>query len=261
HDRADPAGRLRRQHGAAGGRPVIVELIEKQVGKAVDFVRFVGLALRIQFTRLPPRDVFVTQFVDAGWGSLSLLTMLTIFAGLNLSVQSYGSFERFGGQDLLGMFAGIGGVRELYPVMAAVVCGARIGANLAASLANMKISEQIEALEVMAVDPLQYLIAPRLWAVTLALPLLCGYADVIGLAASYGGAVWQLGLDPGSFIAQVQEHVGLADTGTGLFKGLIVDCMVAIISCYHGYSVAKRDGAEGVGFATNLAIVNGTVTC
>ena len=77
-----------------------------------------------------------------------------LVAGLNLSVQSYGSFERFGGQDLLGMFAGIGGVRELYPVMAAVVCGARIGANLAASLANMRISEQIEALDAESPDRL-----------------------------------------------------------------------------------------------------------
>jgi phospholipid/cholesterol/gamma-HCH transport system permease protein len=239
----------------------LLNMLVAALGKGVEFVRFVILALRIQFTRMPPRDVLVTQLVDAGWGSLALLTMLTTFAGLNLSVQSYGSFERFGGQDLLGMFAGIGGVRELYPVMAAVVCGARIGANLAASLANMKISEQIEALEVMAVDPLHYLVAPRLWAVTLALPLLCGYADVVGLAASYAGAVWQLGLDPGSFIAQVMEHVRLIDIGAGLFKGLIMGWMVAVIACFHGYSVAKRDGAEGVGVATNLAIVHGAVTC
>lgn len=239
----------------------LIAELEAGLHKAIDFVRFIGLALRIQFTRIPPRDVLVTQFVDAGWGSLALLTMLTTFAGLNLSVQSYGSFERFGGQDLLGMFAGIGGVRELYPVMAAVVCGARIGANLAASLANMRISEQIEALEVMAVDPLHYLVAPRLWAVTLALPLLCGYADVVGLAASYAGAVWQLDLDAGSFISQIKDQVRLADLATGIFKGLVMGWMVAVIACYHGYSVAKRDGAEGVGIATNLAIVHGAVTC
>jgi phospholipid/cholesterol/gamma-HCH transport system permease protein len=231
------------------------------IRKLIEFVRFALLALRVQFTTIPPRDILVTQTVDAGWGSIGLLTMLTIFAGLNLSVQSYGSFERFGGQDLLGMFAGIGGVRELYPVMAAVVCGARIGANLAASLANMKISEQIEALEVMAVDPMRYLVAPRLWAVTISLPLLCGYANVVGLGASYVGAVWQLGLDGGSFITQVQEQVKLADLMTGMFKGLVMGWLIAVISCFHGYSVAKRDGAEGVGIATNLAIVHGAVMC
>ncbi|EDM77122.1 ABC-type transport system involved in resistance to organic solvents [Plesiocystis pacifica SIR-1] len=239
----------------------LIASVERSLTKLVDFVRFVGLALRVQFTRVPPRDVFITQFVDAGWGSLALLTMLTAFAGLNLSVQSYASFERFGGQDLLGMFAGVGGVRELYPVMAAVVCGARIGANLAASLANMRISEQIEALEVMAVDPLDYLISPRLWAVTLALPLLCGYADVVGIAASYAGAVYQLDLDAGSFMTQIQEQVGLVDIGAGMLKGLIMGWLVAVIACFHGYSVSKRDGADGVGISTNLAIVHGAVTC
>ena len=242
----------------SGGGPGV---IERSLSKAREFLIFVKYALRAQLTSFPPRDVFVTQFVDAGWGSMGLLTMLTVFAGLNLSVQSYGSFQRFGGQDLLGMFAAIGGVRELYPVMAAVVCGARIGANLAASLANMRISEQIEAFEVMAVDPMRYLVAPRLWACTLALPLLCGYADVIGLAASYYGAVHQLDLDPGSFVSQVQTHVALTDVLAGMFKGLIMGWMVAIISCFHGYTVAARDGAEGVGISTNLAIVHGAVLC
>lgn len=159
------------------------------------------------------------------------------------------------------MFAGIGGVRELYPVMAAVVCGARIGANLAASLANMKISEQVEALEVMAVDPMRHLVAPRLWAVTIALPLLCAYANVIGIGASYVGAVHQLGLDPGTFVSQLREFVGLSDLLVGMFKGLIFGWLVALIACFHGYRAAKKDGAEGVGVATNRAIVHGAVMC
>ncbi len=235
--------------------------IDAYWNKGLAFLRFAAHALRTQLTTLPPRDAFVSQFVDAGWGSLGLLTMLTIFAGLNLSVQSYGSFERFGGQDLIGMFAGIGGVRELFPVMAAVVCGARIGANLAASLANMRISEQIDAFEVMAVDPMRFLVAPRLWAATLALPLLCGYADFIGLGASYLGAVYQLDLDPGSFLTQVQDQVRMVDVFAGMFKGLLMGWMVAIIACFHGYTVKASDGAEGVGISTNLAIVHGAVLC
>jgi phospholipid/cholesterol/gamma-HCH transport system permease protein len=192
---------------------------------------------------------------------MGLLTVLTLFAGLNLSVQSYSTFERFGGQDFLGMFAGIGGVRELYPVMAAIVCGARIGANLAAALANMKISEQVEALEVMAVDPMRYLVAPRLWAVTLALPLLCGYADVVGIGASYYGAVHQLGLDGGTFVSQLREFVHLPDLLVGVLKGLIFGWLVALVACFHGYRAAKKEGAEGVGIATNRAIVHGAVLC
>lgn len=226
-----------------------------------EFLRFAQRALVAQFSSVPPIDVLVRQTYQAGVGSIALLTMLTVFAGLNLSVQSYATFERFGGQDFLGMFAGIGGVRELYPVMAAVVCGARIGANLAASLANMKISEQVEALEVMSIDPLRHLVAPRLWAVTIALPLLCGYADVVGIGASYAGAVYQLGLDGGTFMSQIGQFVHLEDLLVGVVKGLVFGWVVALISCFHGYRAAKRDGAEGVGIATNRAIVHGAVVC
>lgn len=227
----------------------------------VEFAVFVRYAVAAQLTSLPPMRELAKQTYQAGVGSVALLTVLIAFAGLNLSVQSYATFERFGGQDFLGMFAGIGGVRELYPVMAAVVCGARIGANLAAALANMKISEQVEALEVMAVDPMQHLVAPRLWAVTIALPLLCAYADVIGIGASYVGAVHQLGLDGGTFTSQISEFVKLPDLLVGMFKGLIFGWLVALIACFHGYRAAKRDGAEGVGIATNRAIVHGAVMC
>ncbi len=227
----------------------------------IEFAVFVRHAAAAQFSSLPRGRILAEQLYRAGVGSMALLTVLTVFAGLNLSVQSYSTFERFGGQDFLGMFAGIGGVRELYPVMAAIVCGARIGADLAASLANMKISEQVEALEVMAVDPLRYLVAPRLWAVTLALPLLCGYADVVGIAASYYGAVHQLGLDGGTFVSQIELHVGLSDLLVGVFKGLIFGWLIALIACFHGYRAAKKDGAEGVGIATNRAIVHGAVMC
>lgn len=227
----------------------------------VEFAQFAWRALVCQFTQLPPYATWAKQTYQAGVGSIALLTMLIVFAGLNLSVQSYATFERFGGQDFLGMFAGVGGVRELYPVMAAIVCGARIGANLAAALANMKISEQVEALEVMSVDPMRHLVAPRLWAVMVALPLLCGYADVIGIGASYFGAVYQLGLDAGTFDSQIEQFVHLSDLLVGVGKGLVFGWIVALIACFHGWRAAKRDGAEGVGVATNRAIVHGAVVC
>jgi phospholipid/cholesterol/gamma-HCH transport system permease protein len=125
----------------------------------------------------------------------------------------------------------------------------------------MKISEQVEALEVMSVDPMHRLVAPRLWAVAFALPLLCGYADVIGIGASYVGAVFQLGLDGGTFVSQLQQFVGLTDLLVGMVKGLLFGWLVALIACFHGYRAAKKEGAEGVGIATNRAIVHGAVSC
>ncbi len=225
------------------------------------FIEFIQRAIAAQLRGLPPRDEFVKHALDAGLGSVPLLTLLTIFAGLNLSVQAFGTFVRFGGQDLLGLFCGVGGIRELYPVMAAVICGARIGANLAASLANMQISEQVEALEVMAVDPMRRLVAPRLWAVTLMLPLLCAYANVIGLGASYWAAVDQMGVDGGSFMQQVRDIVRLQDLLVGVGKGVVFGWLIALVSCFHGYRALKRDGAEGVGVATNRAIVHSAVLC
>lgn len=234
---------------------------EAASGWPAALVRFTLAAIRAQWSGLPPARVLVPELHRAGPGSMALLTVLAFFAGLNLSVQSFATFERFGGQSFLGMFAGIGGVRELYPVMAAIICGARIGANIAASLSSMKTSEQIEALEVMAIDPMRYLVAPRLWAVTIALPLLCGYANVVGLAASYVGAVWQLGLDGGTFVDQLRGCVTLADLLVGSLKGLVFGWLVALVACFHGMRAVKQDGAEGVGVATNRAIVHGGLVC
>jgi phospholipid/cholesterol/gamma-HCH transport system permease protein len=224
------------------------------------FARFTLRAVGAQLSGFPPWRETVNHAYDAGVGSVALLTMITVFAGLNLSVQSYATFVRFGGQDMLGTFAGVGGIRELYPVMCAVILGARLGANIAAALANMQISEQIEALEVMAVDPMRQVVAPRLWAVTLMMPVLCAYADVVGVGASYFGAVWQLGVDGGAFMDQLRDIVGLQDLAVGLFKGLIFGWLIAVIACFHGWRARKRDGAEGVGVATNRAIVHGAVT-
>jgi len=225
------------------------------------FDRFVRQALRAQFQGLPPRDEFVRHAIDAGVGSIALLTLLTVFSGMNLAVQAYGTFSRFGGQEMLGLFCGVGGIRELYPVMAAIVCGARIGATLAASLANMQISEQVEALEVMGIDPMRRLIAPRLWAVTLMVPLLCAYADAVGIVSSYAASVYQLGINGGVFIQQVRDIVRFEDLAAGVIKGVIFGWLVALVACYHGYRAAKRDGAEGVGIATNRAIVHSAVLC
>ena len=113
----------------------------------------------------------------------------------------------------------------------------------------------------MSVDPMRFLVAPRLWAVTLALPLLCGYANVVGIAGSYYGAVHQLGLDGGTFVSQLEQFVRLSDLLVGVGKGLIFGWLVALVACFHGYRAAKKEGAEGVGIATNRAIVHGAVLC
>ncbi len=235
--------------------------LERLTTTAFEFTTFCRRALTAQLFHIPPRKQFLTHAYDAGVGSILLVILLIVFAGMGLSVQGYAAFIRFGGHDLLGTFVGIGGIRELYPVMSGIIVGARVGANLAASLANMQISEQVEALEVMGIDPMRYLVAPRMWAVTLMVPLLCGFAIVVGLGASYATAVYQLGLNGGTFLDQVAALTDWTDLAAGLLKGLIFGWLVAIIACFHGYRASKRDGAEGVGVATNRAIVHASVVC
>ncbi|MBV1858833.1 MAG: ABC transporter permease, partial [Nannocystaceae bacterium] len=94
-----------------------------------------------------------------------------------------------------------------------------------------------------------------------ALPLLCGYANVVGLAGSYYGAVYQLGLDGGTFVSQLEQFVQWSDLMVGVGKGLLFGWLVALVACFHGYRAAKKEGAEGVGIATNRAIVHGAVLC
>ncbi len=238
----------------------ILAWCEESLGMIRDFARFMRQAIKAQL-RPPPFGELVRHASDAGVGSVLLVTVLITFTGMGLTVQGYSAFAKFGGEDMLGAFVGIGGVRELYPVMAGIIVGARIGANLAANLATMQITEQVEALEVMGVDPMHYLVAPRLWAVTLMVPVLCAYAIAIGLAASYFAAVAQLDLNGGTFVDQLRANVVWSDLAAGVLKGLVFGWLVACIACFHGYSAKKRDGAEGVGIATNRSIVQAAVAC
>lgn len=196
-----------------------------------------------------------------GVGSLPLVVVLAIFSGLTLVVTGENSFRRFGAQDLLGVFAAVGGVRELFPVICAVVCGAKISAQFAASLANMRVGEQIDALEVMGVDTAHYLIAPRLWAALWTMPILVLSANFVGLISSYLGAVHQLGVDPGSYWEQLRSHVRAYDLGVGILKGASMGWVIAFVACYQGFRVSSSMGALGVGQATNRAIVLSCLAC
>lgn len=227
----------------------------------LDWMHFVGLALRTQLRSRPWSEQSLTHAWSAGVGSLPLVLVLAVFSGLTLVITGENSFRRFGAQDLLGVFAAVGGVRELFPVICAVVCGAKISASFAASLANMKVGEQVDALEVMGVDPVHYLIAPRLWAALWTMPILVLVANAVGLAASYAGAVYQLGVDPGSYWDQLSTHVGAYDLAVGILKGASMGWLIALVACREGYRISASMGAIGVGQATNRAIVSACLAC
>lgn len=194
-----------------------------------------------------------------GAQSVFIVSAIAFFIGSNIALQGYFAFKEFGGQDLVGIFVALACVREMGPIVAGSMVAAKAGTAMAASIAAMRVKGQIDALEVMAVNPLRYLVAPRVVGALIALPLLVLFADFISVAAGYLVAVHQLGVSRAVYIENVIAYTGLGDVFYGMFKGVVFALFISLLSCYQGYY--SRPGPEGVGRATNRAVVSVCVIC
>jgi phospholipid/cholesterol/gamma-HCH transport system permease protein len=143
--------------------------------------------------------------------------------------------------------------RELGPVFTALIIAGRAGASISAELGTMKVTEQIDALQAMATDPIKYLVTPRLLALVTMLPLLTIYANFIGIFGGYLVAVWKLGITSSMYINSTFEALALKDVFSGLFKSVIFAFIICVVSCFQG--LIAKGGAEGVGKATTVAVV------
>ena len=201
--------------------------------------------------------------LDAAYGigirSLPILVVIAGFVGTNLSLQGYSAFEPLGGQRMVGMFVSLAGVRELAPIIAAAMVAAKAGTEMASQVGVMRIREQIDALEVMAVNPLAWIIAPRLVGIMLVLPALTVISIFVMVAAAYLVAVFQLGLNGHNFLQFAAEGVRPIDFLYGEVKGIIFGLIICTVSCWYGFTCEK--GPEGVGKATNQAVVTSAVVC
>jgi phospholipid/cholesterol/gamma-HCH transport system permease protein len=200
----------------------------------------------------------IYQLQIVGVRSLGLTAIMAGFAGMVLAFQFGYGLERFGAKLYIGQTTVTALVRELGPVLTALVAGGRIGAGIAAELGGMAVTEQVDAVQALGADPLERLVAPRLWATTIALPLLCVCADIIGY---FGGLViaWaQYGVPPGLYINGVFEFVTISDFTSGLFKSLVFGFAIGAISCASG--LRAHGGTEGVGRATTRAVVASALT-
>jgi phospholipid/cholesterol/gamma-HCH transport system permease protein len=196
---------------------------------------------------------FVAQLEFVGVQSLFLVSLVGIFTGMVFAVQTIYGFRRFGAENLVGGVVALSLSREMAPVLTAIMVAARAGSGIAAQLGNMRATEQIDALETMAVSPIQYLIVPRVLAGLVMVPVLALWFFAIGIGGSYiVGVVW-LSLDPGVFIDRIQAMLDKHDLVQGLVKALVFGYAVTLISCRHGFYA--RGGAEGVGLATTRAVV------
>lgn len=224
------------------------------VGRLSDFI---GRAVTHCFT--PPffPSQLMRQFIDIGYYSLPVVGMTALFTGMVLALQSYTGFTRFNAEGAIAGVVVLSITRELSPVLAGLMVAGRVGAAIAAEIGTMRVTEQIDALRTLSVNPFKYLIAPRVIAATLTLPILVLVGDIIGVYGGYVVSIYSLGFAPGSYLSQTWDTVTSIDVISGLWKAGAFGFIVSIMGCYHGFNSAR--GAQGVGAATTNAVVSSSI--
>jgi len=193
-----------------------------------------------------------------GFGSLPIVLLVGAFTGMVMSLQSVDAFRTFGLEEYAGGTTGKGLAVELAPVLTALMLAGRAGAGIATELGTMRISEQIDALESMAVNPIQFLVLPRLVVGTLVAPILSLCFFIIGMGGAYVVAVIWEGVDHGQFVANAKDIVEVTDVIQGMIKSAIFGFCVVLIGCYQGFYASG--GGRGVGIGTTRAVVIASVT-
>ena len=199
----------------------------------------------------------IQQMHFVGVKSLSIVILTGLFSGLALALQSYIGFSRVGAEDFIGLVVTLGMTRELAPVLTGLMTAGRAGSAMTAEIGTMRISEQIDALKTLRINPLQYLVVPRLVASTIILPFLTIFAMVCGVIGAYTFCINVLGLSSETFFSTIEEGVAIADIIGGLFKSACFGFLSAWIGTYNGYHT--RGGARGVGSATTETVVTGSI--
>ncbi len=220
---------------------------------------FSARVLRGLFGTPPILGNLVEEAYRVGVQSLPIVCAVAVFIGSNIALQGYFAFKEFGGQNLVGIFVALACIREMAPIVAGSMVAAKAGTRMATAIATMRVKGQIDALDVMAVNPYWYLVVPRLIAALIALPLLVVLADFLTVASGYLVSVHQLGVNSGTFIQNVIEYTKMSDILFGMFKGVVFAILICLLSCYQGYY--SQAGPEGVGRATNRAVVTVCIVC
>ncbi|MEA3280884.1 MAG: ABC transporter permease [Thermodesulfobacteriota bacterium] len=201
--------------------------------------------------------VLFKQMEFVGVNSIVVVLITGAFTGMVFALQSYYGFRMFKGESLVGATVALGVTRELGPVFTALMVTGRVGSAMAAELGTMKVTEQIDALHTMSVNPVHYLVMPRIVAAIVMLPVLTVVSDFIGIAGGYFVGVELLNINSGIFIAKIVEFVDLEDIFNGLIKAACFGLILSLIGCYKGMETIG--GAEGVGKATTQAVVLSSV--
>ena len=241
-----------------------MQAIERLGALIIDGITVLGafvifLITAIFYILVPPYKprLAIRQLRTIGAESFFLVGLIGLFTGMVLGLQGYNTLHRFGSEGALGTVVALVLVRELGPVLAALMVTARAGSAMAAELGSMQATEQIDALSVMAINPVQYLVSPRVMAGVISLPLLTAMFDVIGIWGGWAVGVGLMGAPNGPFFNGIAQNMSGHDILTGVYKTLVFGVVVMWVCCYKGYHAQRM--ATGVSRATTEAVVLSSV--
>lgn len=228
--------------------------------KLLAFVSFLGGLFKLVtgtfFWMFQPsfkKEHVFEQAKKIGVDSLPIVSLVALFIGIILALQTAVLMQRLGSEMYIASIVALSVVRELGPVLTALIIAGRSGASITAEIGTMTVTEQIDALQTLATNPLQYLVVPRLLAATLMLPILTLYSDIIGILGGYIICVFKLNIASSMYLNITFDALLLKDLFTGLVKSVFFGMIIAFVGCYEGFNV--EGGAEGVGKATTNSVV------
>jgi len=232
---------------------IIIYLLEDIGGTTVLFAKSIYFAFRKPFK--PGR--IIAQMVSIGVDSVPVVILTAVFTGMVLALQATYQIAKFGAETYIGGIVGISMTRELGPVLTALMVSGRVGAAIAAEIGTMKVTEQIDALETLATNPVQYLVMPRVLAAAVMLPLLTCVADFVGMAGGYAISTTTLGINAAVYMEKTRQLVQVSDLLIGLLKTVVFGLIIATVGCNQGFKTTG--GAEGVGKATTVSVVTSCI--
>ena len=197
------------------------------------------------------------QLMAIGYMSLPVVGLTAVFTGAALALNIYTGGGRFNAEQIMPQIVALGLTRELGPVLAALMLAGRVSAAIAAEIGAMRATEQIDAMQTLSTDPFRYLIAPRLIAAVITLPLLTAVADTIGIMGGWLVATKTLDFNPTVYLRNTWDFLQSWDIESGLIKAAVFGFIIALMGCYHGFN--SKGGAQGVGAATTAAVVSSSI--
>lgn len=234
----------------------LAALGDRVLDRVIGFGDFLLLALAAvragARSGVPWRETLV-QFESVAVRSLPIVALTTFFTGMVLSLQTAFALSRFGAKPYVGSIVGLAIIRELGPVLGALMVGARVGAGITSELGSMAVTEQVDAIRAMGADPVEKLVLPRVLACTLALPVLTVFSDFLGLLGGMLIADVQYAIEPQFFLQTVTATVGLSDFVSGVAKTFVFGWIIGMVGCFVG--LGTSGGTRGVGRATTRAVV------